>query len=388
MLLTKEVEMTWTNNRKIYEPLGYKYTKQGEKFIVKIEDLATNSGQWVELKCDYCGAIKPIRYVTYNRQRDNCSTKKDCCTDCKHLKIKETAMNEHGHKHSRQKHINVENLKIRFKNRGYIPLFEKYINNREYLEYICEKHRDKGILKISYSNFDKGRGCKYCGAENRKSSRRIYNIYTIRKEFKERGYTLNSNIFTSLDENLFYTCDKHPNYGEQSVTYYGFKKATHNCKECYAENSKGSNSAHWKGGLTPLYNALRKHITPWIEDSKNKSKRKCVLTGKRSSLVHHLYSFNTILLETLEILNIKWDKKIGIKLEDLSDELTELIKIKFLGLHYNYGLGVCVSKRYHILFHKLYGAGNNTPEQFEEFKQRYLSGEFTETEQLEQTQIA
>jgi len=380
MLLTKEVEMTWTNNRKIYEPLGYVYTKYLDKFLVKIEDLAKNSGQWVEFKCDYCGVVKPIRYVTYNKQRESCSTKKDCCTDCKHLKIKETAMNEHGHKHSRQKHINLENIKLEFINRDYIPLFNYYENRNTPLEYICKKHSAEGVQTIRYGNFTSGQGCKYCAAENRIMSRRKYNIDTIRKEFKERGYTLNSTIFISLDENLFYTCDKHPNYGEQFATYDNFRKARHNCKECYYEYSKGSNSSNWKGGLTPLYNALRNHILPWVEDSKIASKRKCILTGKKSSLVHHLYAFNTILLETLKSLRIKWDKKIGIKLEDLTDEEIEKIKVKFLELHYKHGLGVCISRKYHTLFHKLYGAGNNTPEQFEEFKKRYFSGEFTEIE--------
>jgi hypothetical protein len=53
-----------------------------------------------------------------------------------------------------------------------------------------------------------------------------------------------------------------------------------------------------------------------------------------------------------------------------------LLENKCLEIHFRYGLGVCLTKIYHDLFHDLYSVTFFTPEDFEEFKQRYYDGEF------------
>jgi len=93
-----------------------------------------------------------------------------------------------------------------------------------------------------------------------------------------------------------------------------------------------------------------------------------VITNKKFDVIHHLYNFNSILKETLKILDIpihKNIKKYTIK------ELT-LISRTCEQIHYKYGLGVCLSKEVHKEFHSLYGTKNNTKEQFEEFKMKAL----------------
>ena len=71
----------------------------------------------------------------------------------------------------------------------------------------------------------------------------------------------------------------------------------------------------------------------------------CQITGKKGGklVVHHLNGYN-------------WDKE---QRTDINNAIT-------------------LSEDIHKLFHKLYRNGNNTKEQFEEFKQRYHNGEFKE----------
>ncbi len=56
MIIDKVVVLKWNgNNRRIYESLGYKYTKLNDKFTVNIEDVKPGASVEVNIKCDYCG---------------------------------------------------------------------------------------------------------------------------------------------------------------------------------------------------------------------------------------------------------------------------------------------------------------------------------------------
>lgn len=121
---------------------------------------------------------------------------------------------------------------------------------------------------------------------------------------------------------------------------------------------------------------IRSYLTFWKIESLNRHKYKCVITGKedKNNIIHHLYSFNKILQETLEILDFPFHEKVW---KYRKFELN-LIVAQCQSLHYKYGWGICISKEIHELFHKMYGKYNNTPEQFEKFTLRYKSGEFND----------
>jgi hypothetical protein len=233
MLITKEVKIKWTNNRKIYEPKGYKFTKKNDIFIVKIEDLALNSRAQVEIKCDYCGKEFFKEYSVYNIQKENSFLKKDCCGDCKHLKIKETNLTKYGCLDSKQINIDINEIKLQFKNRNMELITNTYINSKSKLEYICLNHTDKGIQRISYSKFKSGQGCKYCGFDKNAELSR-YNYNDVKKDFESHNYTLLENEYSNNRLPLKYICNIHKDKGIQTIAY-GTLKAGHGCFYCGRE---------------------------------------------------------------------------------------------------------------------------------------------------------
>ena len=135
----------------------------------------------------------------------------------------------------------------------------------------------------------------------------------------------------------------------------------------------GEKNGRWSGGITPLATALRENIYEWKQESMKKCNYKCVLTGGEFDNIHHLYPFNKIIQEALR--NLKLDVREN--LEEYGENSENLIQ-EIHRLHKVYGLGVCLKKEIHKLFHDVYSYSDFSIKDFEEFKVRYLSGEFKE----------
>lgn len=129
-------------------------------------------------------------------------------------------------------------------------------------------------------------------------------------------------------------------------------------------------------GYENISKMFRGQIWTWKRLSCEQCNYQCVLTGSKDFEIHHLYSFNKILQETFGECD-----KLGLlksqNVEDYSkEELDKIIQL-FLNVHNKYPLGVCVDKKLHKLFHDIYGTGGNVPEQWNDFVNRYNSGEFS-----------
>ena len=246
-----------------------------------------------------------------------------------------------------------------FIDEGFEPQFkpENYEKNNIALPYICPLHRDKGLQYREYANLKVSTGCYFCAKERTGKFLKFDDVY-IDDYLSSRNLILaEGEKYTNKETHFNWICNKHPDKIQNS-TLSNMKATKEPCIYCRIENS-----------LTKLSRNIRHWLNKWKKDSEEFCNYKCILTEDVNYEIHHLYSLNTIIKEALDELNIE-------SKEEYNGEEFMLIKDKVLELHDKYGLGVCLTKKCHILFHQLYSKGNNTPEQFEEFKQRYYNHEF------------
>lgn len=252
-------------------------------------------------------------------------------------------------------------------NLQFIRWIDGYQNNTSKIECRCLLHNKNFITSFVSLKFD-GVRCDECRIESIRNKKAL-DEDLVRKHFLKCGYEIISGQYENAYSKLIVRC-KNGHLWE--TDYHNFKHKGRNCILCYQENNYGENSNNWKGGISPVYELLRRSITQWKLDSMQNCNYKCILTGERFEVIHHLYSFNKIVKETFEYTQIP----VKININEYSEEELRKLSDICLKIHYQYPLGVCLKSKLHDLFHSLYGILDNTPEQFEEFKQKYLSGEF------------
>lgn len=119
-----------------------------------------------------------------------------------------------------------------------------------------------------------------------------------------------------------------------------------------------------------VYEYLRKYLwkenRSWRIASIKACDYKCVVTGGRFDDVHHLYGSNLIVLQALTELGLEYQK-----VSDYTNEELERIAQKYAELNMQYPLGVCLTSDIHTQFHKEYGYGDNTPDQFFDFIKKH-----------------
>lgn len=391
MLISKEVEVGLAPPViKYYEDLGYKIPRKpnrdgvmtvprGTKIIVNAEHLPVSSDIKIKVQCDYCGKVIDKQYKKYFKTKEDEFCNKDACNDCSSLKASDVLLSKYGVTSiyyiegvkdkiikSRRKY-NIYDIKNEFQSRGFILLSESYVNTDEKLDYICLKHKDRGIQSITYGNFLAGKGCWDCGNEKISDALRFDYDY-VKEIFINKNCTLISKEYINCKLPIEFICNNHSDI-IQTTTLDNFNVV--GCVYCNKENRILESEYSQE---LQTYTYLRTAIREWKQNSIKSSNYQCVITGEQFDDVHHLYSFKAILDETLIDLKMQYQQMLS---DYTKEDLVEIINL-LQSKHIKYGDGVCLKRNIHELFHNNFQYQNNTPEQFEEFKTRLKQGEFND----------
>lgn len=113
---------------------------------------------------------------------------------------------------------------------------------------------------------------------------------------------------------------------------------------------------------------VRKRIYPWRNKFAKSKNYTCELTGVNKDVtVHHIRGFNLLLEEAMCDLNFPIYSQLA---EYTQEQLDSLVKT-FLLIQETYHSYICISEKIHKQFHSIYGYGNNTEQQWNNFINTY-----------------
>ena len=120
-----------------------------------------------------------------------------------------------------------------------------------------------------------------------------------------------------------------------------------------------------------LQDFVRANNYKWKLKSMQNCHYKCVLSGDRFDEIHHIVGLNVILNIALCALGYDLNDQNIYNASYYSDDELKQLLYEFRKIQSTYPLGVCLRKDIHDNFHKHYGYGNNTIQQWEQFVNNY-----------------
>mgnify|MGYP002621927752 CR=1 FL=1 len=226
-------EISWSpSNKEHYINQGYVFTKYGDKFEIKFEDISDGSSIKARMYCDCCGEIHDVRYDHYKASK---SYPQYICRSCINVYNQE----EKGKK--------MYEIFVNYCNdHNYLPITtqDELLTNKSEVQYICPVH---GVYKTKFTNIRQNHACFSCSraiALQHKSTTtleaRRHKLYNNALEACEaKGYRLISQVadITKNADYVFYEC---PDHGIQSMRIYNLISGK-GCPQCVCEEARERN---------------------------------------------------------------------------------------------------------------------------------------------------
>lgn len=241
-----------------------------------------------------------------------------------------------------------------------------YKNTMSIVEATCIEHPEETVF-VSYNKVNRRKyPCSKCKKERHPETLKL-TFTEVNERFQNIGLILEEGQnYRGCDKPLKFRCVSHPDK-VQMKSYRDVRHRTYPCDYCYDEIRRGDTSPNWKGGRSEVQKFVRWNLREWKKDVLAKDNGKCVITGDladKTFPVHHLLSAKTIFEDVVKEVNFEIKESISKHTEEELEILSNIFSQK-----HSVHLGVVLRPDIHKLFHRIYGYKNNTPQQFEEFKE-------------------
>lgn len=141
MLLSNEAAVTWNSrNKNHYTELGYNFTKMGDEFSAKIEDLTKGSQALVKVRCDYCGIEYYIKWYVYRSIHKKSSIQTDACAHCCEIKSSDAIERKYGSHSEMFNHSNDKRTKTNIQRYGTPNVFGSELVKNKIVETNLERY--------------------------------------------------------------------------------------------------------------------------------------------------------------------------------------------------------------------------------------------------------
>lgn len=242
-----------------------------------------------------------------------------------------------------EKAIKVHNFKYNYSN-------IEYKNVETKIKIICSNHGE--FYQTPHAHLS-GQGCKTCGyidnglkRFNKLQGQKFNRLLVIRECGRTKTKRVIWECVCDCGEMAYVQSSMLINGNTQSCGCLQKERARQSLSKCIVH--KGSNHHRWKHNLTNeerQQNRIRDYdsrVHEWRSYVYKRDKYTCQISGRVGGTIHahHLESWNSNKELRFEVNN-----------------------------------GITLSDKIHKLFHDLYGRGDNTRQQFDEFIQKYQRGE-------------